>query len=161
MSPRAACAGRQAGPGDGAADRCGSGNHIWAERYDRDLADIFAVQDEITRDIVTNIAPMLVADLRQLATRKPPEDMRAYDYYLESAALVEMASTAADLTAADELSDRAIAIDPTFARAYSTKAFSQTVAVMIFEFEDAAGKARPGAPARRAERRPQPDGQHL
>ena len=48
-------------------------------------------------------APMLVADSLQLATRKPPEDMRAYDYYLKSKALVETASTAADLTAADEL----------------------------------------------------------
>jgi adenylate cyclase len=117
-----------------------SGNHLWAERYDRDLADIFAVQDEVTRAIVTNIAPMLVAESLQLARRKPPEDMRAYDYYLKAKALVEVASTAADLTVADELSDRAIAIDPTFARAYATKAFSLIVGVMIFEFEDAAAK---------------------
>jgi TolB-like protein/class 3 adenylate cyclase/Flp pilus assembly protein TadD len=117
-----------------------SGNHLWAERYDRDLADIFAVQDEVTRAIVTNIAPMLVADSLQLATRKPPEDMRAYDYYLKAKVLVEMASTAADLAAADELCDRAVAIDATFARAYATKAFSLIVAVMIFEFEDAAAK---------------------
>jgi adenylate cyclase len=117
-----------------------SGNHLWAERYDRDLADVFAVQDEVTRAIVTNIAPMLVADSLQLATRKPPEDMRAYDYYLKAKALVEMASTAADLAAADELCDRAISIDPTFARAYATKAFSLIVAIMIFEFENAAAK---------------------
>jgi adenylate cyclase len=117
-----------------------SGNHLWAERYDRDLADIFAVQDEVTRSIVTNIAPMLVAESLQLAKRKPPEDMRAYDYYLKAKALVEMGATAADLAVADEFADRAIAIDPTFARAYATKAFSLIVGVMIFEFENAAAK---------------------
>ena len=49
-----------------------TGSHIWAERYDRDLADVFAVQDEITESIVAAIEPQLYAAENFRARRKPP-----------------------------------------------------------------------------------------
>ena len=119
-----------------------TGSHLWAERFDRDLEDVFAVQDEVTRSIVTNIAPLLAAESLQMAKRKPPEDMQAYDYLLKARALVDMGYTAADLSDARELCDRAIGIDPSYARAYACKAFSYIVAIMNLEFEDAAERRK-------------------
>ena len=54
-----------------------TGNHLWAERYDRDLDDIFAVQDEVTRAIVTSIEPEMASTERERARRKPPDDLGA------------------------------------------------------------------------------------
>lgn len=56
-------------------------NHLWAERYDREIEDIFAVQDEVTRAIVTTIEPAMVDSERQRARRKPPESMDAWEGY--------------------------------------------------------------------------------
>src|SRR5438874_13248628 len=58
-----------------------SGNHIWAERYDRDLADIFAVQDEITEAVTISIAPAIADAEQQRAMRKPPESLDAWAAY--------------------------------------------------------------------------------
>ena len=57
-----------------------SGRHVWAERYDRDLDDIFAVQDEISEAITTTVAPAFVSAEAQRAERKPPESFDAWDY---------------------------------------------------------------------------------
>jgi adenylate cyclase len=59
----------------------GSGNHVWAQRYDRDLADIFAVQDEITSTLVGAIEPELGKAERERARAKRPDDLRAWDLY--------------------------------------------------------------------------------
>ena len=59
-----------------------TGNHIWAERYDRDLEDIFAVQDELTRSIVATLAAQLGKTVAKHAGRKPPASVKAYEYYL-------------------------------------------------------------------------------
>jgi len=58
-----------------------SGNQIWAERYDRDLADIFAVQDEVTGTIAARIEPELGAVERKRAERKPTQNLNAWDCY--------------------------------------------------------------------------------
>src|SRR5216110_1877764 len=55
-----------------------TGNHVWAERYDRDLADIFAVQDEITEAVTIAIAPAIAQAERQRAMRRPPENLDAW-----------------------------------------------------------------------------------
>ena len=57
------------------------GSHIWAERYDRDLADIFAVQDEITQTVVGAIEPELSRAEQERARQKPPDNMDAWDFY--------------------------------------------------------------------------------
>jgi adenylate cyclase len=54
-----------------------TGNHLWAERYDRDLADVFAIQDEITEAVVTAIEPTVAETERQRALRRPPESLGA------------------------------------------------------------------------------------
>jgi len=58
-----------------------TGNHIWAERYDRELEDIFEVQDEITLTVVGAIEPELERAEQERARRKPPESMRAWDVF--------------------------------------------------------------------------------
>jgi adenylate cyclase len=58
-----------------------SGNHVWAERYDRDLADLFAVQDEIADAVTKAIAPAVAEAERQRAIRKPPDSLDAWAAY--------------------------------------------------------------------------------
>jgi adenylate cyclase len=58
-----------------------SGNHLWADRYDRELDDIFAIQDEITETIVGNIDNELRVSERDRAQRKPPASLDAWDLY--------------------------------------------------------------------------------
>jgi TolB-like protein len=61
-----------------------TGSHVWAERYDRALADVFAVQDEITAAIVAAIEPQLHAAESFRAARKPPESMNAWDLVMRA-----------------------------------------------------------------------------
>src|SRR5262249_30424210 len=58
-----------------------AGNHVWAERYDRELADIFAMQDEITEAVTIAIAPAVADAERQRAMRKPPGSLDAWAAY--------------------------------------------------------------------------------
>ncbi len=60
-----------------------TGRHVWAERYDRDLTDIFAVQDEITETIAGAVAPSFVSAEARRAERKRPEDLDAWDLALK------------------------------------------------------------------------------
>jgi adenylate cyclase len=62
---------------EGATDR-----HIWADRYDRDLADIFAIQDEITKTIVEQLKVKLLPEERKAIEQAPTENVEAYTYYL-------------------------------------------------------------------------------
>ena len=59
--------------------------HVWAERYDRDLVDIFAVQDEITEAVTIAIAPAIAEVERQRAMRKPPGSLDAWAAYAKQA----------------------------------------------------------------------------
>jgi TolB-like protein len=61
-----------------------SGSHIWAERYDRDLGDVFAVQDEITEAIVASIEPQLYAAENFRAHRKAPDSMDAWELVMRA-----------------------------------------------------------------------------
>ena len=56
-----------------------TGSHLWGERYDRDLDDIFAIQDEITTSVVGRIGPELLAAEHARASRKPPENLDAWE----------------------------------------------------------------------------------
>jgi len=104
-----------------------TGNHIWAERYDRKVADIFELQDEITSNVVATIEPQLYAAEDFRAMRKPPENLDAWDCVARALSLI-MKMTRDDNAAAQELLRRAIAIDPAYARAYSLLAFSGSLA---------------------------------
>ncbi len=100
-----------------------SGSHVWAERYDRDLEDIFAVQDEITRTIVGALVGKLNQTERARAMRKPTENLEAYDLYLRGFELF-LRFTEADNAAGRELLEKAVELDPGYARVYGMAAWS-------------------------------------
>jgi adenylate cyclase len=94
-----------------------TGNHIWAERYDRGVADVFAVQDEITTAVTTAIHPAVAdAELRRVL-RKPPESLGAWEAHQHGLWHVSKYN-AADNEQAIEYFHRAIARDESFAPAY-------------------------------------------
>ncbi|HTO65149.1 MAG TPA: winged helix-turn-helix domain-containing tetratricopeptide repeat protein [Bradyrhizobium sp.] len=102
-----------------------TGSHVWAERYDRELADVFAVQDEITEAIVAAIEPQLYRAEHRRARRKPPENLDAWDLVMR--ALVHFwRVTREDHRQAQELLEQAIAIDPNYAQALAVLAVSHT-----------------------------------
>jgi TolB-like protein len=95
-----------------------SGNHIWAERYDRDLEDIFAVQDEVTQAIVSALAIRIEDQGYDIAKRKPPDRMLAYDYWLRGKKSFDQA-TAEGYEKAHQFFTKCIEADPDFARGHA------------------------------------------
>ena len=90
-----------------------TGAHIWAERYERDLSDIFALQDEITQKVVHAIAPSLRALEIRRALAKPTESLQAYDFFLR--ALPEIHAQTEDCAKrAEALLRKAVEVDPTY-----------------------------------------------
>jgi len=111
------------------------GHHIWADRFDRDLSDIFAVQDEITSTIVGAIAPEIDgADIRQVHG-KPTENMDAWDCVLRAQSLGNETS-AESLKEAHALLKKAVELDPQIAQAYAMLA-----GVVFSDFARSDGKA--------------------
>ena len=98
-------------------------NHIWAERFDRDLEDIFAVQDEITESVVAAIGPELMVAETQRAQRKAPQSLDAWDYVLRALSHI-WRLTEDDNRAAQDLLLRAVALDPGYAQAHSMLGWS-------------------------------------
>ena len=94
-----------------------TGGHLWAERYDRDLTDIFAVQDEITREIVEALKVMLKPGEKPITPKPQTRNVEAYDLYLRGRRQQHM-FTRAGLTTAKDLFEQAIKFDPNYARAY-------------------------------------------
>lgn len=108
-------------------------NHIWAERFDRDLEDIFAVQDEVTRAIVTAIEPQLASSEQQRARRKPTENLDAWECYQRG--LWHMFSYA-QTDEAIYFYQRAIELDPEFDSAYAGLAYTYAIHILIGASED-------------------------
>lgn len=93
-----------------------SGTHIWADKFDGDLADVFELQDKITESVVGAIEPSLrVAEIER-SNRKLPDDMGAYDLYLKALPHLYAMRPDENKTALDLL-HRAITIDPNYAPA--------------------------------------------
>jgi len=99
-----------------------SGNHVWAERYDRELADVFAVQDEITERVVAAIEPQLYAAEHYRSQRKPPESLDAWECVIRALAGVGQV-TRLGSTEAEALCRHAIAIVPGYGQAHSLLAW--------------------------------------
>jgi TolB-like protein len=95
-----------------------TGNHIWADRYDGSLEDIFDLQDQITETVVGTIEPKLTLAEVEKAKHKRPESLGAYDYCLRGLAHLN-AYTHEDNAEALRLFLRAIEIDPGYGRAYA------------------------------------------
>ena len=101
---------------DGTDDR-----HVWAERYDRDLEDIFEIQDEITAAITATLPGRLEADTHDRARRKPTDNLQAYECVLAGKTLHHRSEREAN-AAAMELLERAIELDPNYAHARAWRA---------------------------------------
>lgn len=104
-----------------------NGSHIWAERYDRDYADLFAVQDEITEAIVAAIEPQLYAAENFRARRKPPGNLDAWELVMRALSHYWRV-TRQDHVAAQALLEQAIAIDPNYGQALAVLSASYTFA---------------------------------
>ena len=101
---------------DAATDR-----HIWAERYDRELQDVFAIQDEVTSAIVSTLPGRVEAAARDRVAREMPDNMAAYECVL-TAKVLHHRSNRADNERARSLLDRAIALAPSYAHAHAWRA---------------------------------------
>jgi adenylate cyclase len=104
-----------------------TGKHVWAEHYDRDLADIFAVQDEITEAVTIAIAPAIADAEQRRAMRKPPGSLDAWAAYQRGLWHLSKA-TSDDISLAQKFFQQAIDLDPTFSGAYRGLALAQSQA---------------------------------
>jgi len=120
-----------------------SGNHIWAERYDRELEDIFSVQDEITQSIVSVLPARIQNSMKAQALRKSTGSFTAYDYYLQGRWIYE--NSAGNDPSAIVMLDKAVEIDPTFALAHGLLAriYGYNVFSLGIWYDDQQSKARP------------------
>ena len=105
-----------------------TGNHVWAERYDRDLADIFEVQDEVARAIATFVAGRVRSNTVEMLRRRPTESLTAYDLYLRAIAYTESYSSPEDF---EPLLIKAAELDPNFAAVYAALAVTQVFRHLI------------------------------
>jgi len=96
-----------------------TGNHVWAERYDRSLDDVFTIQDEVVQTIVASLEGRLVTRIAEQARRKPTQSMLAYECVLQARQHV----ATFDVEKAEPLARRAIELDPRYAQASACLAF--------------------------------------
>ncbi len=125
------------------------GAHLWSERYDRDLSDIFAIQDEITRTIVTTLRTRLRTELGDPETCPAPRNVRAYTLYLRGR-FAWNKRTAEGIAEAIRYFEEAIAEDPGFALAYTGLSDAYALQVDYRGLPVAAGMERAKAEAARA-----------
>jgi len=97
------------------------GNQLWAERYDRDLDDVFAIQDEITESVVGCLEPELYAAEHDRLKRKPPQNLGAWECFVRSMFLYSQHSDAGTREALDMLR-RAVELDDNYAQAHGLMA---------------------------------------
>ena len=97
---------------------CHDGSHLWADRFDRDLTDIFAIQDEITHAIVEQLKVRLLPRERQSIAQMPTSSLQAYDYYLKGRELLHRGSISG-YKAARDMFTKAVELDANYARAYA------------------------------------------
>ncbi|MCC8938030.1 adenylate/guanylate cyclase domain-containing protein [Bradyrhizobium sp. Arg68] len=90
-----------------------TGAHIWADRFERDLTDVFALQDEVTVAVVSAIQPKLLQTEIDLSARRRPENLTAYDFYLRAMQQYYL-MTPEGLAEAIRLARRALELDPRF-----------------------------------------------
>src|SRR6266480_1739732 len=94
------------------------GYHLWSERYDRQLEDVFEIQDEIAENIVRALRVVLGEDEKRAIEKTPTENVQAYEYYLRGRQSQHQLRRTT-LQYARRMFDRAIEIDPNFARAHA------------------------------------------
>jgi non-specific serine/threonine protein kinase len=95
-----------------------SGHTVWAERYDRQMEDVFAIQDELAQNIARALQVMLTEKEKRAIEKAPTADVRAYDYYLRGRQFFYQFRKKG-FEFARQMFNRAIQIDPKYARAYA------------------------------------------
>ena len=111
-----------------------NGNHLWAQRFDRNLEDLFSVQDEVTQSIVAVLPERVQAAALETASRKTSSSLDAYDHLLRGKYFHHLHTPGANAEAELHF-DRSIELDPRFASAYAWKACTLGQA-WIYEFRD-------------------------
>jgi adenylate cyclase len=100
-------------------------SHLWAERYDRPLKDIFALQDEIVQKIVTTLKLQLILREQGYLVRKTTDNLEAYDYFLRGLEAFNRATQEANAQAR-QLFEKAIELDSQYAEAYGRLSWTRT-----------------------------------
>jgi len=102
--------------------------HVWAEEYDRDLNDLFAIQSEIAQNVAQHLHAKLSARERASVEERPTQDLAAYDFYVRALSIIYNAQVPAgpvvNLSEAVDLLNKAVARDPNFFPAYCQLAFA-------------------------------------
>jgi TolB-like protein len=98
--------------------------HVWGEHYDRELDDIFAIQDEITQMIAARLARQARTAITSRARARPTDNMSAYEYYLRALQLAAVYDTALE---AEPFLRQAVKLDPRFAAAYAMLGFVESI----------------------------------
>ncbi|WP_300460590.1 tetratricopeptide repeat protein [Desulfobacula sp.] len=132
--------------------------HLWAERYDRDLKDIFSLQDEVREKIVSALAVQMTSDDKKRISMKDTNNLQAYDYYLKANGLCSTMDL--DKLAQGRVQlQKAIDLDPNFAKAYAAMGktfFTQwvfgpdkdpAILTKVFEWAKKAIKINPDEPS--------------
>ena len=109
-----------------------TGQHLWADRYDRQLIDIFELQDEIRLKIVSALSLRLVGDEEAYLTRRVTSSFEAYDLFLKARSFYNR-YTNEDLDQAKDLYRQALELDPEFARAYGAMGVALARQVQFME----------------------------
>ena len=122
MSWKAVCSGGQQGAGHRAIVDARNDAHLWAQTYDRDLADVFAIQSEIAKAIADQLQAKLSPNEKKAIEQPPTTDLAAFDLYSRAKSLLLTAGFSAtgepDVRKAIELLDEAVKRDPSFFDAY-------------------------------------------
>ena len=116
-----------------------NGYHLWSENFDRNLADIFAIQEEIARNVVAAVRPTLKAPPEFDLQRRAPRDMRAYEFYLRGRQL-EGRTTEISWKQAPQMFRRAVELDPSYAQAHAGLA-DALVELLMWRMESPEGGA--------------------
>ncbi|WP_460813367.1 TPR end-of-group domain-containing protein [Luteimonas pelagia] len=112
-----------------------SGYHLWSQNFDRELEDVFAIQEEIARRVVERMRPTVREPVELDLQRYAPRDMRAYEFYLRGRSLEEH-TTAASWRKAPQMFRRAIEFDPGYAHAHAGLA-DALVELLLWRLEPA------------------------
>jgi TolB-like protein/DNA-binding winged helix-turn-helix (wHTH) protein len=108
------------------------GRHVWAEQYDQDLERIFEVQDEITATVAASIEPEVGTAERLRAERRPPQDLRAWDFFHLGTKQFYLSTVEANREA-QRLFRHAIQLDPTLAGVHAWLAYSVILSMVYFD----------------------------
>jgi TolB-like protein len=123
-----------------------TGHHVWAERYDRQLEDIFAVQDEITQSIVTSVGPEFISAEMKRAQRKDVRSLDAWDYAMRASSHLSR-YTHKDAIEAQRLLQKAIELDPMSTQAFCLLTLSHLLQEQFGWSESAAHSIKEAASA--------------